>query len=513
MSNPATSLWIGRYTSVTRKCFAHSAAGALLGVTAFLAPMPRALAQNVRTDIGILGSPDGPVYPLKASGNNRYLVDQSNAPFLMVGDSPQHLITNLSLKEAAAFMANRRDYGINTLWINLLCIFTHASCNREAKTFDGIVPFLVPGDIATPNPAYFQRVDEVLRIAANHGMVVLLDPIETVSWLDILRKNGKSKAYEYGQYLGKRYSDFPNIIWMHGNDFQSWRNAADDALLQAVARGIRSIDANHIHTVELNYDTSGSLEDKSWEPLIDLDAAYTYLPNYAQVLTEYNRHNFKPVFMVEANYEFESVGADVGSTQNLRRQEYWAMLSGAAGQLYGSAHSWQLQKGWEANLDTSGVIQLSYMKNLFVSRKWYEMVPDQTHTVVTDGYDRLSCIVGNFVTYVSEDHDSLISRAFGRIRRHSGIGSITSNTCATAARASDGSLVMVYMPTIRAITVDMSKLTGMTTARWYDPTSGEYTDVKGSPFANEGSRQFIPSEANKSGEGDWVLVLEALTPR
>ena len=49
----------------------------------------------------------------------------------------------------------------------------------------------------------------------------------------------------------------------------------------------------------------------------------------------------------------------------------------------------KLQKGWEANLDTPGVVQLSYMKNLFVSRKWYELVPDQTHTVVTAGYDRL----------------------------------------------------------------------------------------------------------------------------
>jgi hypothetical protein len=471
--------------------------------------MPRALAQNVRTDIGILGSPDGPVYPLKASANNRYLVDQNNTPFLMVGDSPQQLTTNLSQKEATAFMANRRSYGINTLWINLLCI-----C-KEAKTFDGIVPFLVPGDIATPNPAYLQRVDDMLRIAADHGMVVLLDPIETISWLDILRKNGKSKAFEYGQYLGNRYKDFPNIIWMHGNDFQSWRNAADDDLVQAVARGIRSMDANHIHTVELNYVTSGSLEDKSWAPLIELNAAYTYFPTYAQVLTEYNRQNFKPVFMVEANYEFENVGPDTdgGSTQNLRRQEYWAMLSGAAGQLYGSAHSWKLQKGWDANLDTSGVIQLSYVKNLFVSRKWYDLVPDQTHTVVTAGYDRFSCIVGNFMAYIGKDQDSLILKAFGVIQKYSGIGSITSNTCATAARTSDGSLVMVYMPTIRAITVDMSKLTGMTTARWYDPTSGEYADVTGSPFANEGSRQFIPSGANKSGEGDWVLVLEALTPR
>ena len=406
-------------------------------------------------------------------------------------------------------MANRRSYGINTLWINLLCI-----C-KEAKTFDGIVPFLVPGDIATPNPAYFQRVDDMLRIAADHGMVVLLDPIETISWLVILRKNGKSKAFEYGQYLGNRYKDFPSIIWMHGNDFQSWRNADDDDLVQAVARGIRNMDANHIHTVELNYVTSGSLEDKSWAPLIELNAAYTYFPTYAQVLTEYNRQNFKPVFMVEANYEFENVGPDTdgGSTENLRRQEYWAMLSGAAGQLYGSAHTWKLQKGWEANLDTSGVIQLSYVKNFFVSRKWYDLVPDQTHTVVTAGYDRFSCIVGEFVDYASKDQDSLISKAFRVIQKYSGIGSITSNTCATAARTFDGSLVMVYMPTIRTITLDMSKLTGTTTARWYDPTSGEYADVKGSPFANEGSRQFMPSGANKSGEGDWVLVLEARTPR
>jgi hypothetical protein len=186
------------------------------------------------------------------------------------------------------------------------------------------------------------------------------------------------------------------------------------------------------------------------------------------------------------------------------------MLSGGAGQLYGSAYTWWLENGWQKKLDTPGVIQLRYMKNLFVSRKWYDLVPDQTHTVVTAGYDRFSCIVGKFVAYASKDQDSLILKAF---RKYSGIGSITSNTCATAARTSDGSLVMVYMPTIRAITLDMSKLTGTMTARWYDPTSGEYADVKGSPFANEGSRQFMPSGANKSGEGDWVLVLEAQTPR
>jgi hypothetical protein len=465
-----------------------------------------------------MGITNDPVYPLKASTNNRYLVDQNNTPFLMVGDSPQQLITNLSQKEAAAFVANRQKYGINALWINLLCISTDPSCNRDAKSLDGIVPFLVPGDVSTPNPAYFERVDNMLSIAAAHGMAVVLDPIETISWLDVLRKNGVSKAFEYGQYLGNRYKNFRNIIWMHGNDFQSWRNENDRTLVQAVARGIRSIDKNHIHTVELSYTSSGSLDDPQWGPLIELDAAYTYFPTYAQVLLEYNRSDFKPVFMVEANYEYEqNFNASGGATGNLRRQEYWTMLSGATGQLYGSAHTWRLNKGWELNLDTPGILQLKYMKDLFVTRKWYDLIPDQNHTVITSGYSAFSCFLGMASTLFGKNED-LMAREFNRMAstlfrqdQIRNVAFIAANTCAVAARTLDGSLVVAYMPTIRTITVDMSKLASPAIARWYDPTSGRYTDVKGSPFANAGSTQFTPSVANKSGEGDWVLVLEAQT--
>ena len=270
--------------------------------------------------------------------------------------------------------------------------------------------------------------------------------------------------------------------------------------------------------MELNYSTSGSLEDPSWAPLIELNAAYTYFPTYAQVLTEYNRSNFKPVFMVEANYEFEqSPLGDGGSVQNLRRQEYWTMLSGATGQLYGSAHSWQLQKGWKSNLDTPGVIQLGYMKNLFASKKWYDLIPDQTHTVVTAGYGRFSCLAGMALAYFGKDPSlfkdpSFIARVLLRLRKHLAIGSMTTSTCVTAARTSDESLVMAYLPTIRTITVDMSKLASVATARWYDPTNGKYTDIDDSPFANTGSRKFTPPRSNSSGDGDWVLVLEALRP-
>lgn len=67
-------------------------------------------------------------------------------------------------------------------------------------------------------------------------MLVLLDPIETSSRLPVLRAAGVDRAFAYGQYLGRRDQGGPNIIWMHGNDFQSWHNRTDARLVQAVAR-------------------------------------------------------------------------------------------------------------------------------------------------------------------------------------------------------------------------------------------------------------------------------------
>jgi hypothetical protein len=443
-----------------------------------------ACAAGDRVTAEAFASPKVPAYPVRKSANNRYLVDRNNIPFMIVGDSPHSLIGRMSTSDAQFYMANRQRYGINTLWVELLCN-NKTACNTDGTTFDGIPPFTVPGDISTPNPAYFRRVDDMLQIAAAHGITLLLDAVETDGWLATFKANGPEKAAAFGRYLGARYKDVPNIIWMYGNDFQTWENPADDAVVLAVAKGIRSADPNHVHTTELNYLSSGSLDDPRWEPIVELDGAYTYYPTYAQVLKEYNRPNFKPVFMEEANYEFEhNPNTDGGSAANLRRQEYWTMLSGATGQLYGSSYTWRLPTGWfsswRSHLDTSGVVQISYMKNLLAPRRWYDLVPDQAHTVVTDGY-------GTPVPL--------------------GAGSVTTDTYATAARTPDGTLIIVYMPTIRAISVDMSKLGGTTAARWYDPTTGEYISVRGSPFPNAGTREFTPPGDNHAGDGDWVLVI------
>src|SRR5262245_56136185 len=99
---------------------------AMLGMAVLFAPPPASAA--------------GPLYPLKRSANGRYLVDQTNAPCMIVGESPQALMVNLTTNEAAFFFANRNAHGFNTVWVNLLCsIYTGG--RTDSSTIDGILPF------------------------------------------------------------------------------------------------------------------------------------------------------------------------------------------------------------------------------------------------------------------------------------------------------------------------------------------------------------------------------------
>jgi hypothetical protein len=420
-----------------------------------------------------------PAYPLKVGPTRRYLVDQRGRPFFIVGDSPQAMIGNLSLQDAAAFIANRKAAGFNSLLVDLLCA-KYTGCRDDATTTDGIKPFTTSGDLATPNPAYFARADAVIRLAARAGMVVFLDPIETGSWLEVLKANGVAKDYAYGQFLGRRYRKFDNIVWSNGNDFQTWSNPSDDAVVLAVARGIRSQDPRQVQTVELNYLNSASLDDARWKPVIGLDAAYTYFPTYAEVLKEYNRQDFVPVFMVEAGYEFEQGVSSVsqGTPEVLRRQAYWSVLAGACGQFYGNHYTWQFADGWKQHLDTPGSVQMGYLVKLFHGRPWYRLVPDQDHKVVTAGY-------GTF----------------------SSSGNVESSNYVTTSATPDGRLAFSYLPAGGTVTIDMRRFPGRVQAQWYDPSKGTYSAVSGSPFPNTKAVELTSPGNNADGDPDWVLVL------
>ena len=127
----------------------------------------------------------------------------------MIGDSPQALIVNLSEAEADAFFADRATHGFNTVWINLLCA-TYTGGRADGSTIDGTLPFtatITPGgsyDLSKTNEAYFAHVDRIINLAADYGLLVLLDPIETGSWLSVMLDNGTNKwpAWCHHDYRG-----------------------------------------------------------------------------------------------------------------------------------------------------------------------------------------------------------------------------------------------------------------------------------------------------------------------
>jgi hypothetical protein len=381
------------------------------------------------------------------------------------------------------YFADRQVKGFNTALVGLL-VDRYIGGRDDLRTYDGIYPFTsgtgTSSDLSSPNPTYWSRVDTMVQLAQNHGITLMVAPAETGSLIPLLRRNGVSKDADYGAFLGNRYKSYPNIIWISGNDYQT-EHWGSDPYVTAVARGIRSADPNHIQTIELGYNSSTSFDDPSWPPLIDLNAAYTYYPTYDEVLKAYNEPNPKPVFMVEANYEFEdNDGGRATTNETLRRQEYWTMTSGATGQLYGNHYTWTLPPEWKSRLDTTATDQVGYLQALFQSLAWYNLIPDQSHSLLTAGYG--TCTTG---------------------------GEVLDSKNATAASTSDGSLAVVYTPAAATLTIELGKFRGPVTAQWYDPTTAVFTAASDSPLANSGTHDFTTQAHNAEGNGDWVLVLRS----
>ena len=174
-------------------------------------------------------------YPLKLSANHRYLVDRKGKPFLIVGDSPQDMMSRLTEKEVDSYFADRQAHGFNTMgWIDVTCAGKDSPDNKDSRTVDGILPFtgFVPGgtsyeyyDLSKPNEAYFARLDHIVMLAKKHGILVFLNPMETNGWLPTLRNNGLTSAYSFGQYLGNRYKGL-----------QTWPGSAATILLHGKIR-------------------------------------------------------------------------------------------------------------------------------------------------------------------------------------------------------------------------------------------------------------------------------------
>jgi hypothetical protein len=276
--------------------------------------------------------------------------------------------------------------------------------------------------------------------------------------------------------------------------------------MRALAQGLKEIAPQQLvtyHAASSRASTDVWPADESW---LDVSLIYTYFrgfdkawnKNQPDVYEEAARERAKtpprPFLLGESTYEGEH--GDWGSARQARKQAYWAMLGGAGGHAYGSPN-WHLRDDWRKVLHLPGAESMRHLLHLFHARPWYELLPDEQDQVAGKGR-----------------------------------GTPASNDYATTARARDGRFVVSYLPTPRALTIDLRRLSGPRVRAWfYDPRTGTAIDAGLHPARgprafrpptqdpDEGSRGAKASFARRSpiagGLGnpatdfaDWVLVLD-----
>ena len=280
--------------------------------------------------------------------------------------------------------------GFNTLWIELLCdSYTFGYGNggtvNYGRDINGNNPFVstLSGgyyDLTTPNNAYRSHVDYIVQTAAANGLQCLFTPLDQGGWSNTASVNGNARLFQYGQFLGNRYKNYPNIIWNMGNDFQNWREPQADGYILSIADGIKSVDTVHPMTIELDYFVSESQDETNWIPRINTNGVYTVLPDLCgNAGCVQQAYDYAGVFRRELRGREQRGRA--GTPKVLRRKEYWSMGGGAlAGHLYGSIGWTGLPRAGNAP-ELTAVTVLGYFKNFFNSIHWYDLCrTNRTHS-------------------------------------------------------------------------------------------------------------------------------------
>lgn len=446
-----------------------------------------------------------PVYSqsLKISENRRFLTDQDGKPFFWLADTGWLLFNRLTREDADRYLTNRRQKGFNVVQVMVVQALHTVNAYGDSALVgrDLGLPKVTEGNTFTKSGEYdyWDHVDYIVGKAAEKGIKIGMVPI----WGNAV-KNGKTSAAQakaYAEFLARRYRDRPNIVWINGGDIQG---DVVPEIWEAIGTTLRAEDPNHLIT----FHPFGRMQSSKWfheREWLDFNMFQSGHRTYAQdneakdlrygednwryVEADYARTPVKPVLDGEPSYENIWYGLHdktlpVWTADDVRRYAYWSVFAGACGFTYGNNGVMQMRHAqglassrnvastagssnlpsWEEAINDPGAGQMIHLKNLILSKPYFERVPDQS-LIAENGqrYDRL-----------------------------------------LATRGKDYALIYTWNG--REMKVNMGKIAGAKVqASWYDPRTGQ-TRVLGK-IENKGIKTFNPPGEVRNGN-DWVLVLE-----
>lgn len=425
---------------------------------------------------------------LKVSSNKRYLIKPDGNPFFYLGDTAWELFHRLNREEADRYLKDRADKGFTVIQAVVLA---ERNGLKEPNSY-GHIP-LEDNDPTKPNEDYFKHVDYIVNKADELGLFIGMLP----TWGDKIWKNSwgigpeifnPENARVYGQYVGKRYKDKKNIIWILGGD-RNPQSAQHEAIWRAMADDIATGAANGDHDkVLISYHpqpkakggSSTWFHNDNWLDFNMHQTGHTRNRNvYEHITYDYNLKPTKPTMDSEPIYEdhpvnFKAKEMGYSYAFDVRRAAYLDLFAGAFGHTYGSHTIWQMNKPtgdvinnplgpWFEAINAPGGNQMMHIRTLMESRPMLDRVPDQS-----------------LVKYAYEGADRI-----------------------QATRGKD--YAFIYSTTGKPITVNMGKISGKEVkATWYDPRTGVSTRI--GKFTNSGFKLFTPPSSGR--DNDWVLILD-----
>jgi hypothetical protein len=400
---------------------------------------------------------EGAPGPIRVSENGRYFVDAHGKPFYFLADTQWELFRRYSLEDAKSILENRKAKGFTVVMVMLTGVGPGTEPNLAGER-----PW-INQDPVSPNPAYFEHVDAVIRLAQENDLHLLIGIYHQTYGKRMTPNN----ARQWAAWVTSRYRDTPNILWT----LYPRANESSRPLITGLVEGIQEGDRGN-HLISMHPDpspaSSSFMHAETWLNFNSIQVWKDLHLIHPMTAGDYGKSPPKPATMLEGVYEAgEEYGFPIAPL-HVRREAYYTCLAGGF-HGYGHNHSWRVRPGWRAALDDPGARQMTILKNVFTGLpEWWTMIPDQ----------------------------AVFNRG----------GNIQGDALNLAARSTTGRWLVCYLAGERDVRINMSGITASkeASASWINPATGDRLAIGILPAS--GTRDF----SRPAGWADAVLEVRSL---
>lgn len=416
---------------------------------------------------------------LRIADKQRFLVKEDGTPFVWIGET-NWFFAKLPPATIDSLLDVRTAQGFTIMFV---------SCRENLHNGRG------PGAITQPNEAWWAYLDAYISKCAQRNLYVGI----TLGWWGVAKKNDEADLYEYGKWVGDRYKDQNNIVWLTLGEAGSHRrkDTLPHSKIKALVHGIRDGDTgNKLLTVHADFKRGTSLSQQAelcdfnnwqtsqWCCLDDLprkdERRWTV---WEAIEFDYQqRYEEEPKPTLDSEAWYENNKDFCGATPfNIRRRAYFTLFAGAFGHTYGAGGIWDGLKSGEA------CSQQALNAIHYPGAQHMGYVSDFLHGL-GDDYVKLRPAQELIATGNSDDYDTHLQ----------------------AALAYDGSFALIYSASDAAYSVDASRLSARRlSSRWYNPRTNAYQEVNHFRIHSKTRLHEFDPPGEAGAGNDWVLMLGA----